>query len=361
VDQPGQGASALVHGLLLTDSARYVTGQPDTKVIAAVDPRTRQVAWTAPTAPGRVSSRRSSFAELGDHVLALISEYPTGDGRDWLAIYTRQGALLHRVPLPEPLGLGATELGPYVVGDQVVIAGAQVIFSYDAASLLNGTAVLRWKRAFPGRESNSGNLMTVIPDAAGNLYVGTFDNHLRSLDVQGNERWSLSVSDQTIAGYSPFAMVLDAGRLFVQSQTSGLQAYDPATGKTLWSKPVDVTTCERAPTNTASDMEAGGGKLYLGLFGGDCLPAFNESDGSLAWVFTPSFEQSFINRPVYVRGVLYASNGYTYAIDAASGKQLAQGNDYSPAPFAATLRYDPASDDVLMWGGLKLYAYKALR
>ncbi len=152
-----------------------------------------------------------------------------------------------------------------------MIAGAQVIFSYDAASLLNGTAVLRWKRAFPGRESNSGNLMTVIPDAAGNLYVGTFDNHLRSLDVQGNERWSLSVSDQTIAGYSPFAMVLDAGRLFVQSQTSGLQAYDPATGKTLWSKPVDVTTCERAPANSAAYMEAGGGKVYLGLFGGDCL------------------------------------------------------------------------------------------
>ena len=47
VDQSGQRASALLHGLLLTNSARYVTGEPDTKVIAAVDPKIHRVAWTA--------------------------------------------------------------------------------------------------------------------------------------------------------------------------------------------------------------------------------------------------------------------------------------------------------------------------
>jgi outer membrane protein assembly factor BamB len=107
-------------------------------------------------------------------------------------------------------------------------------------------------------------------------------------------------------------------------------------------------------------MEIGGWKIDL--FGGDCMPALNESDGSQAWVFTPAAQAvTFFDQPVYVRGVLYATNGLSYAIDTETGKQLAQARRETAGTFLSVPRYGARSNDVLVWSGLNLYAYKPLK
>ena len=156
-------------------------------------------------------------------------------------------------------------------------------------------------------------------------------------------------------------MGINGNWLYVQASDAGLQAYDLNTGKALWSKSTTGNYCPGVAASEALFMEIWGGKIYLGMFGGDCIPAFNESDGSQAWAFAPTAQvATFFNQPVYVRGVLYATNGLTYAIDAATGKQLAQAREEITGNFLATLRYDPRSNNVLVWAGLNLYAYKPL-
>lgn len=361
--QPGHYASNLAHGLLLTDSATIQAGQPNIKTIAAVDPLTRKLAWSVPTAPGRVNGGRTSFAELGENIVALIYNPVQDQPSDYrMAIYSPQGVLLRTVPLPGLLRTVGYTLGPWVNGDQLVVAGGEHVYAYEAASLTTDHPVLRWQRTYGDPQQPGIPYITaVITDDQGNVYVGTQDNRVRALSPDGSERWSLMTAPTMNLSTAPYTMGLHGNRLYIQAGTAGLQAYDTTSGNALWSKATTGNYCPRVPGIQATHMEIGGGKIYLGLNGGDCIPAFNESDGTQAWAFTPPFQATFFNQPVYVRGVLYATNGQTYAIDTATGKQMAQAQEETADTFLGTLRYDERTDDVLVWSGFNLYAYKALK
>lgn len=325
VAQPGHNNSQLVHGLLLTDSAVTQAGQY-VKTIAAVNPVTRQLAWSVPTAPGRINGERTSFAELGDKIVALIYNPAEGQAFDSrLNIYTQQGALLRSVPLPGYLTSAGYQLGSYVVGDQLVIAGGNMVYAYEAASLATDRPVLRWRKNYGDPQlPNVGNILTAISDDQGHTYIGTRDDRIRALNSDGTERWNLLTSAIGDTSHAPHVMGINGNRLYVQASDAGLQAYDLNTGKALWSKFTTGNYCPGVAASEALFMEIGGGKIYLGMFGGDCIPAFNELDGSQAWAFAPTAQvATFFNQPVYVRGVLYATNGLTYAIDTETGKQLA--------------------------------------
>jgi len=361
LQQPGRGASALVNGLLLTDSLDP-SAKTEVKTLAAVNVATHSLAWNVPTAPGRVQGIRPSFTRLGPNIVALLVDRPTQDYVARLAIYSPQGTLLRTIPLPNTYVATGTEVGPRVIGDQLLVADGAHLYAYDAASLNTDTPVLRWQKLVNTAQTNSVQITGLDADADGNLYIGTITNEVISYTPTGQQRWKVTTTTSPNYGHAPFSLVLDNGRLFVESQDEGLQAYDLATGKTLWDKPADLLkACPGAPTSTATYLIAGGGKVYAGLFGGDCLPAYNESDGSLAWSFTPTYRQSFMSRPTYVNGVLYATNGRTYALDTATGKLLAQSTEDIPASAGTFLPYDPVSGEIYVWGGQTLYAYKALR
>jgi len=359
LQQPGRGASALVNGLLLTDSLDP-SAKTEVKTLAAVNVATHSLAWNVPTAPGRVDGGRSSFTRVGPNVVALLIDRSTLTYKGWLAIYSPQGTLLRSIPLPNTYVASIADAGPRIVGDQLLVADGAHLYAYDAASLNTDTPILRWQKLINNAQGSE-QITGLDVDADGNLYIGTITNEVISYTSAGQQRWKVTTTSPDY-GHAPFSLVLDNGRLFVESQDEGLQAYDLATGKTLWDKPADLLkACPGAPTSTASFLVAGGGKVYAGLFGGDCLPAYNESDGSLAWSFTLTYRQSFLSRPTYVNGVLYATNGRTYALDTATGKLLAQGTEDIPAAAGTYLPYDPVSGEVYVWGGQTLYAYKLLR
>jgi len=361
LQQPGRGASALVNGLLLTDSLD-TSASGEIKTLAAVDVATRKLAWNVRTAPGRVDGRRPSFTRLGANIVALLVDRPTQDYAARLAIYSPQGTLLRSIPLPNTYVITDSDVGPRVVGDQLLVADGAHLYAYDAASLTTDTPVLRWQKLIKPDPTSYAQITGLEADADGNLYLGTITNEVISYTPSGTQRWKVSTTTSPYYGHAPFSMVLDSGRLFVESQDEGLQAYDLATGRTLWDRPADLLkACPGAPTSTASYLVAGGGKVYAGLFGGDCLPAYNEADGSLAWSFTPAYRQTFLSRPTYVNGVLYATNGRTYALDTATGALLAQGVEDIPASAGTYLPYDPVRGEVYVWGGLTLYAYRTLR
>ncbi len=208
----------------------------------------------------------------------------------------------------------------------MILADGARLYAYDAASLTTDTPVLRWQKLVNTAQTSSVQIKGLEADADGNLYLGTITNEVISYTPSGTQRWKVSTTTSPYYGHAPFSMVLDSGRLFVESQDEGLQAYDLATGRTLWDRPADLLkACPGAPTSTASYLVAGGGKVYAGLFGGDCLPAYNEADGSLAWSFTPAYRQTFLSRPTYVNGVLYATNGRTYALGHGDGSAAGAG------------------------------------
>jgi len=361
LQQPGRGASALVNGLLLTDSLD-TSVKTEVKTLAAVNVATHSLAWNVPTAPGRVEGIRTSFTRLGPNIVALLVDRVNDDLAARLVVYSPQGVLLRTIPFPNTYVRSVSDAGPRVIDDQLVVADGAHLYAYDAASLNTDTPVLRWQKLIKPDPTGYGQIMGLEADADGNLYIGTIGNEVISYTSTGQQRWKVITTTSPYYGHAPFSLVLSNGRLFVESQDEGLQAYDPATGKTLWEKPADLlNACPGAPTSTATYLVAGGGKVYAGLFGGDCLPAYNESDGSLAWSFTPTYRQSFMSRPTYVNGVLYATNGRTYALDTATGKLLAQSSEDIPAAAGTYLPYDPVSGEVYVWGGETLYAYKALR
>lgn len=363
LQQPGRGASALVHGLLLTDSLD-TSVKDEVKSIAAVDVATHRLAWNVLPTPGRVDGGRPSFTHLGPNILTVLIDRPVmyGDWTGRLAFYSPQGTLLRTIPLPNTYVITSTNVGPRVVGDQLLVADGAHLYAYDAASLSTDAPVLRWQKLINTAQTSSVQIMGLDADPDGNLYIGTITNEVISYTSEGKQRWKVSTTTSPNYGHAPFSLILDNGRLFVESQDEGLQAYDLATGKTLWDKPADLLkACPGAPTSTARYLEAGGGKVYAGLFGGDCLPAYNQADGSLAWSFIPTYRQTFLSRPTYVNGVLYATNGRTYALDTATGNLLAQGTEDIPAAAGTYLPYDPVRGEVYVWGGQMLYAYKTLR
>lgn len=112
-----------------------------------------------------------------------------------------------------------------------------------------------------------------------------------------------------------------------------LYAIDAATGQNAWA-PVDL-----GGTYWWSALAYGGGRLYAQNYDG-VLTAFNPASGKEIWTVTLPGQSSFTSPPTFAGGVVYTggagSGGTLYAVDAASGAVLwtqpvANGDNSSPA------------------------------
>lgn len=132
--------------------------------------------------------------------------------------------------------------------------------------------------------------------------------------------------------------VVAGGRVFATaSSPSGygtvLYAVDAATGKDAWA-PVDL-----GGTYWWSALAYGGGRLYAQNYDGE-LTAFNPASGKKLWTVSLPGQYSFTSPPTFADGVVYTggagSGGTLYAVNAASGavlwtRPVANGDNSSPA------------------------------
>jgi hypothetical protein len=116
--------------------------------------------------------------------------------------------------------------------------------------------------------------------ATNTMYVDGPPMFVGAYDTTGTQVWQKNVFGVTKHGDydGDGALALDGGTLFFAPRygssvtlTSGLYAFDPATGNQKWLQ----------PTSPTSDIAATGGMVFLSE--GTSLVARNESDGSIAW------------------------------------------------------------------------------
>lgn len=124
-------------------------------------------------------------------------------------------------------------------------------------------------------EYEAGASVTSSPalDSSGNLFFGSLDGNLYSLDGDGRIRWSYDVGDWVDS--SP-ALSLDESTVYVGSWNNRLTALDATTGAMLWFFETDNLVY-------ASPAIALDGTIYFGSSDG-LLYALNP-DGSLKWEF----------------------------------------------------------------------------
>ncbi|MFF3380509.1 PQQ-binding-like beta-propeller repeat protein [Streptomyces sp. NPDC002680] len=147
-----------------------------------------------------------------------------------------------------------------------------------------------------------------------------------------SQKWS-----RDLGGNVSYPIVAD-GRVFATAASPNeygttLYAIDAATGQNAWA-PVDL-----GGTYWWSALAYGGGRLYAQNYDG-VLTAFNPASGKEIWTVTLPGQYSFTSPPTFAGGVVYTggagSGGTLYAVDAASGAVLwtqpvANGDNSSPA------------------------------
>ncbi|MGW1103972.1 outer membrane protein assembly factor BamB family protein [Streptomyces sp. NPDC002540] len=132
--------------------------------------------------------------------------------------------------------------------------------------------------------------------------------------------------------------IVAGGRVFATAASPNgygtvLHAIDAATGENAW-EPVDL-----GGTYWWSALAYGGGRLYAQNYDG-VLTAFNPATGKEIWTVTLPGQYSFTSPPTFAGGVVYTggagSGGTLYAVDASSGavlwtRPVANGDNSSPA------------------------------
>lgn len=171
-----------------------------------------------------------------------------------------------------------------------------------------------------------------------------------------SQKWSRDL------GGSVSYPVVAGGRVFVTVASPDgygtvLHAVDAATGEDAW-EPVDL-----GGTYWWSALAYGGGRLYAQNYDG-VLSAFNPATGREIWSVSLPGQYSFSSPPTFSGGVVYTggagSGGTLYAVDAASGavnwtRPVSNGDSSSPAVTAdgvyvsyaceQTYAFDPTSGD----------------
>lgn len=214
-------------------------------------------------------------------------------------------------------------------------------------------------RTYPGY-----SLASLVVQDEEHLYVSTnadTSRHIVALDGQGQQRWKVEVAPASQTGSAAFIMGLHNNTIIAQAGPAGLQAYKLDTGEKAWTDFPSIDICPGGVATTAYRMTIAADKVFIGPWGGTCVLAFHATTGKLAWVFDAPNRITFDTTPLYLNGVVYASNSRLWALDAETGQALAAGRDDLGDNLGAPLSYDPVAHQVIHWGTAGLHAYMPVK
>lgn len=280
-------------------------------------------------------------------------------------IYTKTGQLLRYLKMDSK---NPFTLNRGMVQDKnaVYLTTSHSLFAYDMETLAQPNSQPLWQRYFESPEA-SGIDDLAVDSTNGIIYIATekptnkLTTTLYALNRQGQELW------QKDLGTSPEGLTY-ARRAKLQAYEKGVVAslygsgvvelYNPK-GEAVWANPVRFVCDE---TNVLSKPAIVDEVLYGSPAGDHCLFAIDLKTGRKLWDFKAPQSGTFDNKPVVVNGVVYASNGRVYAVDAKDGQLLAASEVYDRSlQFErGNIHYDPPRNQLIMWGE-KIYSFKPIR
>lgn len=321
------------------------------KQLTAIDLRTRKLAFKLPL---HLDTSRTHFAPLGANYVAL-----TGQNSDHLTIFDRSGQVLNTVDVAGGTHQSLHQLGPVTVGSSLYVVSGATLYKYRTTDLLDSNAQPVWTRTYPGF-----GLASLVVQDEDHVFVSTnadTSRRLIALDAQGTQRWAVDVASASLQGGSAFILGLYKDTIIAQAGVAGLQAYKLETGEKAWQDFPDINVCPSGQANIAFRMTIADDKVFLGPWGGTCVLAYQAQTGKLAWVFDAPNHITFDTTPLYLNGVVYATNSRLWALDAETGQALAVGREDLSDNIGSPLAYDPVDNQVVSWGPTGVFAYQPLK
>lgn len=253
-------------------------------------------------------------------------------------------------PFTSPVIIGKT----LIVGNAPIASGSGYLYAYDLSN--PNSLKLLWKREL------SGIVQSMSSDGSV-LYVGYqyFEGEDYKAFVEavnsstGITIWKASTLTNNAGWHTPTAIQPYQNKLIVVA-FDRLQAFNQDTGERLWVLQESMAT--HCPGGGQNDWPilVENGQIFVNSKGGKCVYSLNVADGSIAWVQNVEKGASFGGRPVLVRGVLYAANGYLWGFDAKTGNPLSVTKELDPYAYNINLYYYPTRDEIVFWSdGVKAY------
>lgn len=319
--------------------------------LTAVDIRSRKVAFSSPLYIDRL---RTNVAAFGNYYVSM-----TGQDKNTLTILDKTGRTLNTVNLPGGTSQNLFQVGPHVTPTSLYVVSGPKLFKFNTADLLKPAAAPVWIRTYPGLGLNS----LVVQDDD-HLFVSVNADTARplvALNGQGEQRWSVEVAPLDLPLASASILGLYRDTVIAQAGPAGLQAYRISTGEKAWAAFPSIDVCPGGRAQNSFNLTIAADKIFMGPFGGTCVVAVHADTGTLAWVFESPNRYTFDTAPLYVNGVVYATNSRLWAIDAETGKGLAVSAEDLEQNIGAPLAYDPVEHQVLQWGSTGIYAFKPVK
>lgn len=270
--------------------------------------------------------------------------------------YSYEGKHLNTIVLKEPSIYSNHMLE--ITKNHLYMGSDGYVYKFNRSDLLKKDAKPIWMKHFPKGD----NVHLYAPDDE-HLYVapGSRENRIVSLDPKtGDEKWSVQVAKagRMIAG--PQKMLQYKNNIIVLSNgEGGLMSFDMETGKKMWNEPSSLKICPNETGEVANEMIIAEDKVFVSPWTGSCVFAYSAKTGEVAWVF--QYKYSFGVRPLYHNGVVYVANGQMFALDAGTGKRLAQGNEFVYGTTGESIIYDSKRNQILVWSLRGLHSYKPVR
>jgi outer membrane protein assembly factor BamB len=284
----------------------------------------REQKWIYPEEGLGLTTNR--FIEVGPKAIAVAGQ----TGKTWFV--NRDGELLYTFITGAGADFGAR---PTFYNELFYLPNSSGFSVYNAENPSKPT--LLWKKEL--------NIAAMTVSEDGMVYVGRWIKsglgapQVFAYDQDGKELWSTTLDnpDEPEQGIYPKGMIVYGDYLVISTTVTGLVGLDRKTGKRLWFTPrlTEKTglseNCEGGSVG-ATELELGDGLVYANSTSGTCVYAINPADGKVAWFFRGELGNNttitFGGKPKYHNGVLYAYNGYLYALDGKTGQVLAASKKY---------------------------------
>ncbi|UQN10591.1 PQQ-binding-like beta-propeller repeat protein [Deinococcus sp. QL22] len=333
----------------------------------AYDLNSRKVAWrTSEIFYGHES------AVVGNHLIYF-------NGKHQIAVINPAGQEQSRTELP--LSVPEQALGHListsvqVVGEVFILPMHSTLLAYRIDDLLSSELPAQplWRfdvkalsstgiARFPSLSCAVQEQACYVIESKGSPEQQQASTEVVKLDaLTGQENWRKTLF-ATQAGDTPHLGVVQSGRgsIVVHVQgTSVVTAYTQS-GTELWKN--TSILCPGGATNILSHLIVRDDVVVVSPLGDRCYTALEASTGATRFVFSPPLGGSFGQVPSFVNGVMYATNGFLWAVDTEDGSIL--GRSTTELPYAqgktGTVIFDAPRQQLLVWGG-KLSAFRPVR
>lgn len=306
--------------------------------------------------PLTTDSLRTSYAELDGNILVF-------DKDNQLSVVSRDGTILNTIKTGNT-SVTIHNVGPFVTDTGVYVALGKTLYKYNRSDLLKPGAQPAW--TWEPKLQNYGFIAALNVVSDDEIYVATRSddyNHLISLKADRTERWNINLNPGNPPDQSSTAIAEIYGdTVITHASTYGVQAYDRATGKEVWAKAPNLDDhCELGGVGFAMQAVIEDDKIFVAPYANKCVMALNAKTGQFLWSFNSPYRSSFGNKVLYLNDVVYATNGRLWALDADTGKLLAQANEDLKPNEGTPLTYDPVRNQILTWGGTGVSSYQPLK